>query len=96
MTRIALFKMVGSTISWTTPWGEDSAGKDGEIAGYVRTSEWVEVDFPPRKPEEQIAQEIVQLDEKATELRAEYGVKLAAIERRKQELAAITDQRVIA
>jgi hypothetical protein len=43
--EVAMFQYVSSTTPFLTTWHRE-AGKDRNPDGYVRISEWVEVEFP--------------------------------------------------
>lgn len=91
--KCAKFRSIGRH-SFETVWHRrDDDSDTGEHEGYIRLSEWVEVDFPPIADQVVIEQEIIQLNAKAAEIRATLGVQIAAIEARKAELLCITDQR---
>lgn len=59
----------------------------------VRMTEYVEVEFPPRSPEELVPAQVEIIDKKIAEVSAEFGRKLAALKEAKDNLLALTDQR---
>jgi single-stranded DNA-binding protein len=89
--KIALYKAVGG--GYFMVWDVSMGGGSGIVEGYVRTSEWIDVEFSPRESKESIAEEVHQLDVKADEIRATMGRQLIAIETAKANLLAISDQR---
>lgn len=70
--------------------------KDGtdfeRVCGYVRISDFVEVEFPPLKDEAIVEKQIASLDKAESELRAKFQAALNGIEQQRQELRAITYQ----
>ena len=60
---------------------------------YVRQSEFLEVEFVPRKQSEVISEEIKSLDNKIDEIKSESLKELTELSDRKKELLAITVQR---
>jgi hypothetical protein len=89
--KIALYKAVAG--SYNMVWDERMGGGTGIVKGYVRTSDWIDVEFQPRSREESIAEEVCALDATADEIRATMGRQLIAIETAKANLLAISDQR---
>lgn len=87
--KVALFK--NTEYGNCGPIGVDGHESDDySLPGYVRVSEWVVIDFPDiDATDEQVAA----IDEKITELRAEFQNSLTNLERRKAELLAIPDLR---
>lgn len=92
MTKIAQFKMIGWDSDIVSVWRFDRCHPDGTLPGYVRISEWVEVEFPPRI-ESSAPEEVAQLQAKLAEIDAEHGKKQIAIKIRIANLLAISDQR---
>ena len=82
--RIALFK--------NTEFGFDSIGGKYLEAGsnYVRTSEYVEVEFPPRMADEVVQDQVKALDAERQLVIAKYVKTLANIDERKARLLALT------
>jgi len=91
--RVATFTHLGS--SYLCVWQESMMRKDGALPGYVRISEWVDVDFPPRAQAEVVPEELAQIEEKAQELKSDFAKKMGALEERRAQLLAITDERAI-
>lgn len=58
----------------------------------IRISEWVEVDFPPRAPEEIVPPQIAALDRQAEEVKAEFAAKLREIAEARASLLALTQE----
>ncbi len=58
----------------------------------VRISEWVEVDFPPRAPEEVVPAQLAALDREAEAVRKEFTDKLHKIAERRASLLALTHE----
>lgn len=84
--KIAEFKNVEFNFTFVGP---ESHGK---IKDYVRLTEYVDVEFEPRKGTDVILDEVAILDNEADKLRAELGAKIDDLKRRKEELLAITYQ----
>ncbi len=59
---------------------------------YVRTSEYIDVEFTDRKQSEVINEQVAALDKVAEELGNKYMEGLAEIKQRKEELLALTVQ----
>ena len=92
MSTIAEFKMTGMGGNFRSVWHRENMHADGNIPGYIRVSEWIEVAFPPRL-ESTTLEEVAALDEKLEELKAEFARKVNAIETAKANLLALSDQR---
>ena len=63
-----------------------------ENSEYVRQSEFLEVEFVPRKQSEVISEEIKFLDNKIDEIKSKSLKELIELSDRKKELLAITAQ----
>ena len=85
--RLAVFKQSGTkhcvenAIYWQSYMDD--------VAGYVRCTEYVDIDFPDRAPEETVERELATLNEMEQALRAELAEKLQVIDRQRAELTAI-------
>lgn len=90
--KVAKYRSIGR-YPYETVWHWDESVGEPNHEGYVRLSEWVEVEFPPLRDKQVVEDEIVKLNAKAAEIRANLGLQIAAIEARKAELLCITDQR---
>lgn len=65
--------------------------RPGEVMdGYVRTSEWVEVEFPPRENHDEVAEQVAIWRKQREAIAQEYGRRLAEIDERIASLLAIT------
>ncbi len=89
MHKLAEFKHIGDRGDYRTIWKQTMMHTDGTMPGYVRVSEWVEVDFPPRRDEAAIPEEVRQLDAKLEELKADFAKKVTAIEEAKANLLSL-------
>jgi hypothetical protein len=58
--------------------------------GYVRISEYVDVEFPPLREAAVIEKHLEQLDNAEAEIRTKFQLALNSIEQQRQELRAIT------
>lgn len=85
--KIAIYKVGKSYASdipcEVFPWREDNSD-------YIRLTEIVEVDFPPRKPEEIVPAQVAILEREREELVAKFTAALKEIDDRKAELLALT------
>lgn len=84
--RIAKYKCLEFGYETFSDGGLDDAGS------YVRISEFVDVEFPPLTSDEQIQKHVSALDRTRESVVEEFSRKLAAIDRKKSELLAITHQ----
>lgn len=85
--KVAKFKYIG-THSFETISDDELEGADT----YVRLSEYVDVEFPPRADEAVVDQHLEVLDRAESELRSKFQVALDSIEKQRAELRAITYQ----
>lgn len=60
--------------------------------GYIRLSEWVEVEFPPRDPQEHVPEQLASLDAAERELRLKFEQKLHEIADARARVRALTYQ----
>ena len=81
--KVALFKSVGSDYESVNGEGLESVG------GYVRTSEYIEVNFVPLEHSSVAAKEVAELETKKDQVQAEAGIRVAEIDRRIGELLAL-------
>lgn len=83
--KVAIFKRLGE-------YGYDTVSDDGleNCKEYVRTSEYVDVDFPPLESKEVVEKQLSALDAAEAELRSKFQDALNAIESHRQELRAIS------
>lgn len=89
--KIALYKVILSeSCSYESIYDEMHA--KFAINGATRISEWIDVEFPPRKPEEFIPEQIAVLDKAEQELRAKFQQKLMEIAEQRGKLLALTYQ----
>lgn len=95
MAKIAQFKHVGESGEYRVHWTHSMMHKDGTLPGYIRISDWIEIDFPARTDDQQIPEEVRALDEKLEELKVDFARKINAIETAKANLLALTDQRIV-
>ena len=75
------------------------AARDEEEVPYinwVRISEWVDVDFPARKREDVIPEQLALIDAEIKEQRLKAAAAVEALETARANLLAISDQRVSA
>lgn len=63
---------------------------DDSFGSYVRTSEIIEVEFPPRERTIVVDAQLKQLDELEQEVERDHREKMGAIRRKRAELAALT------
>lgn len=85
--KIATFKRMGE-------YGYDTVSDDGleNCKEYVRTSEYVDVTFPPLESREIVEKQLAQLDAAEAEVRNRFQEALNAINSQRAELRAITYQ----
>lgn len=85
--KVALFKSMEYGIEMVSTQATEKYSN-----GYVRISEYVDVDFPPLQDEAVVRQQIEKLDEIADKITDDYRNKIAEIQDRKSKLLAITHQ----
>jgi hypothetical protein len=85
--KIARFKYIGD-------YSYDTVASDEleDSKSYVRTSEYVEVEFPPLKSDEVVQRQLEALERVEDELRGKFQTALNQINRQREELRAITYQ----
>jgi hypothetical protein len=83
--KIATYKHIGEHTYETV--SDDSLEGCRE---YVRTSEYVDVQFPPLQSDEVVQRQLDALEQAETELRSKFQAALDRIERSRSELRAIT------
>lgn len=89
--KIAKFQRIGRP-DWTAVFEGHADGTDQLIDTFVRISEYVDVQFPPRPPEEVVPAQIAALDAKEKELRGEFLAKLNDIAEQRARLKALTHE----
>jgi hypothetical protein len=87
--RIAQFRGTGK-YAITLIISREPGDEERPCEGYIRISEWIDVEFPPLAPKALVAAEISQLDAERQEVVTEFAQRLKDIDDRKQELMAIT------
>lgn len=83
--RVAMFKRLVEP-SYDTVAGDALEG----CADFVRTTEYVEVEFPPLESARVVEKQLEALDKAEQEVRNKFESALRQIERQRQELRAIT------
>lgn len=66
-----------------------------EMAKYSdlpRLSEWVEIDFPPRAPEELVPEQLAALDQQEMLLRGAFQKEMDKLKERRANLLALTNK----
>lgn len=83
--KIATYRYMGTA-------GYDTVSDDSldGVRDYVRTSEYVDVTFPPLAEKEVVAKQLSALDAAEAELRNKFQEALNGLDRRREELRAIT------
>src|SRR4051812_31587780 len=96
--QIALFQSIDSpqyVSVWNAPVGIYSS-KEPDLkycpAGYVRVSEWIEVEFPPLESAEVIAAQVAEVNKMREKVVAEFTAKLSGIDAYLANLRAVTHQ----
>lgn len=90
--KIAKFHRIGSP-DWFAVWEQRSDGSDPMPESYVRVSEYLDIEFPPRPAEEIIPAQLAALDNAEAELRAKFGERLHEIAEQRARLKALTWER---
>lgn len=90
--KIAKFQRIGHT-GWFHIMDAHDDGSDPLQDSFVRVSEYVEVDFPPRPAEEVVPAQLATLDKAEQELRAQFQAKLNEIAEQRAKLKALTWER---
>lgn len=62
------------------------------INGYMRVSDYIEVEFPPRSDEEQIMEEVRKIDQVISDIQQNALAKIEEWKERRAELLALTHQ----
>ena len=86
--KIALFKSI--EYGWTMPAAQHDNGSDPHLGSYIRITEYVDVDFPPRAPEEIVPAQLAAIDKAEKEARAEFQLKLNAFAEARANALALT------
>ena len=86
--KIALFKSIA--YGWTMPAAQHDDGSDPHLDSYVRITDYVDVDFPPRAPEEIVPAQLAAIDKAEKEARAEFQLKLNAFAEARANALALT------
>ena len=89
--KIAKFQRIGHT-DWFHVMEARADGSDPLQDTFVRVSEYVEVDFPPRPAEEVVPAQLATLDKAETELRAQFQAKLQEIAEQRAKLLCLTHE----
>ena len=90
--RVAVFSH-GVDTAWLVTWNQHEGDDDSYCpGGYVRVSDWVDVDFPERPRADVVPEQIAKLDERADEIRREMLAKLNEIACEKASLLALTHE----
>lgn len=91
--KVAMFEEVsaGFTVVFEFPtWSDED---DYTMDGYVRVSEWTDIEFTPINHQSVVDQKIAIIDAEIQDARAKFQVTLNGLEQRKAELLAIPDMR---
>ena len=89
--KIAKFQAIGNP-SWITVFESRSDGSDPCPDSYVRISEYVDIDFPPRAPEEIVPAQLAALDKAEQDLRAQFQLKLNEIADARARVRSLTHE----
>lgn len=89
--KIAKFQRIGSP-DWFAVWEQLPSGNEPMQEDYVRVSEYLDINFPPRAPEEIVPAQMAVLDKAEAELREKFAEKLNQIAEQRARLRAITWQ----
>ena len=92
--RVAMFQR-GVDSTWTTTWSQPQYTDEGDawtIDGYMRITEWVDVEFPALPPEVIVPAQLTALDRQAEEVKAEFTAKLREIAEARASLLALTPE----
>lgn len=80
--RLAAFKAKYGTIAITSNWADNNTG-------YVRISEYVDVEFPPLPKEDVLKNQIACIDKQIDAIKAESIKEINDLQQKKQELLAL-------
>lgn len=89
--KIAKFQCIGHQ-DWFAVWEAREDGSDPCADSYVRISEYLDINFPPRPAEEIVPAQIAALDSAETELRAKFQAKLQEIAGQRAKLLCLTHE----
>jgi hypothetical protein len=85
--KIAVFKEVKHDFSMVRP------ETDEKYTDMVRMTEYVDVEFVPRPPEEYVPAQVESIDKQIAAVTTKFTQELNELKTRKQDLLALTDQR---
>lgn len=90
--KIALFR--DNAFGYTSPWNMPEGTTDSDYCpdGYLRTSEWVEVEFPARDPDELIPAQLRVLDARKAAEVDRHLAALAELDEERSKILALTHQ----
>ena len=92
--RVAIFQR-GLNSTWRTTFSRPQYTDEGDawtIDGYIRITEWVDVEFPELATEVIVPAQGAALDRKAEEVKAEFTAKLREIADARASLLALTHE----
>lgn len=89
--KIAKFQRVGDP-GWLAIFEPHADGSDPCTDTYIRVSEYVEIDFPPRAPEEIVPAQLAALDKAEQDLRAQFQLKLNEIADARARVRSLTHE----
>lgn len=88
--KIAIFKRIGTDYPYEAI--KPESDEKYTTNDFVRTSEYIEVEFPPCLSDEVVQKQIDALDWAESELRNKFQAALNSLEQQRAELRAITVQ----
>ncbi len=86
--KIALFKSI--EYGWTMPAAQHDDGSDPHAGSYVRITDYIDVNFPPRAPAEIVPAQLAAIDKAEQDARAELQLKLNVLAERRANILALT------
>jgi hypothetical protein len=90
-TKIAKFRSLGE-YPCTIVIEREEKDLDMPLQGYVRLSDWVSVEFPLRRPDELVPEQLAVLDEAEKSLRLKFEQKLHEIAGERAKLLCLTHE----
>lgn len=87
--KLAIFQSTDTEV----PFSMVRMESEEKYTDMVRMTEYVDVEFVPRPVAEFVPAQVESLDKQIAAVTKEFGQKLAALQTRKADLLALTDQR---
>src|SRR6185437_13081041 len=90
--KYAKFAVLDSEVGCQIVLERADGDEDRTLTGYVRLTEWVTIDFPPRASEEVVPEQLAVLDLAEKELRLKFETKLHELAEQRAKLLCLTHE----